>query len=177
MKNLKTILMLVLIFALSLGTQAQGDDSKSDREKVEKSTAPFSMNYFNDESNRYFVMTLQVDKGKVLVNEKAKLVEVRGKFPYQTGNLNVQVLDQQGEKLSSYFMQDQLIVRACEEKEGVTDLLNNGTIQFILPNSNRISSLVLSKNQNEVQRLEVRNVVENYLRRGKPNDDNSNQKE
>ena len=164
MKNFKNYILLVFCIGLGYNAYSQEGTSKSERERVEKSTSPFSTNYFAAANNSYYVITLAFEKGRVLVDEKSRIVEVPGKFPYPSGNLNVKVLDRQGEKITDYFMQDPMIVRSCEEKGSSLMVLEKGTMQLLLPKSDKIAMIELIRNGKSIAKVNVSPVLARFLR-------------
>lgn len=152
---------------LTISTSAQeqkNDSSKQDRDRAEKNTAPFSMDYFNKPGNSYLVMTLQVDDGKLVVNENTRVQEVKGKMPYPSGNLNVKLIDQKGEVVNQYQMQDPLILRSCEDEKSELKPIQKGNVQIMLPRNGNVASIELSRGKETIQRVNVKDVIERYHR-------------
>lgn len=174
MKSLYQYFFFILCLALSIAGQAQEetkDNSKQDRDRAEKNTAPFSLDYFNKPGNSHLVLTLQVKEGKLVADEQARVQKVQGKMPYPTGNLSVKILDKQGELIDQYQMQDPLIVRSCEDEKSETKSLQNGSIQLMLPSSANVATVVLERNKQRVQQVDVKAVMERYRRGSKNPDD------
>jgi hypothetical protein len=136
-----------------------------DRERVEKNTAPFDISYFNSEKNSFLVLTTSFEKNRIIINEKTRIEEVGGKFPYQTGELNIRLTDRQGEKIGDYLMPDPMIVRSCDEKESKTVLLEQGTIQLPLPKNRNISVLELVRDKKTIDRVDISELLEKYFER------------
>jgi len=178
MKLLYKNIFLTICIVLSLSVQAQEkekDNSNQDRDRAEKSTAPFSLNYFNKPGNSYLVLTLQVKEGKLVADERTKVQEVKGKMPYPTGNLSVRVLDAQGELLDQYQMQDPLVVRSCEDEKSETKPVTNGTVQIMLPPSGNIATIELLRDKQTVQRISVKALIDEYRRGFNPPKDEDDQ--
>ncbi|WP_417590542.1 hypothetical protein [Owenweeksia hongkongensis] len=158
-------LNLMVLFVLICATAFAQETPDQQRDKVEKNTAPYSTDYFTRSGNSYYVMTLSVEKGKMVVDQNSKLEEVKGKFPYQRGNLNVQVMDTKGERLANFFMPDPLVVRSCEGEGSETTPIQKGSIQIPLPKASNIGKIELVRGKQTVDRVDVSAVVEEFIKR------------
>lgn len=160
MKKLKINSSILFCFLIATYVHAQ-QDPIADRDRVEKNTAPFSMDYFN-KKNTFLVFTTSFDKGGLVIDEKSSIEEVNGKMPYPSGRLNIKVLNRQGEQLLNYFMQDPMQVRSCEEKESRIIQIEKGIIQLPLPMSRDIATIVLAREEKIVGRVDVQAIIEKY---------------
>ena len=155
----------MVLFVLICATAFAQETPDQQREKVEKNTAPYSTDYFTKSGNSYYVMTLAVEKGKIVVDKNSKLVEVKGKFPHQRGNLNVRVMSNKGERLANYFIPDPLVVRSCEGEDSETKPINKGSIQIPLPKAANIGTIELVKGKQTIDKVDVSAIVEEYIKR------------
>ena len=163
MTNTNKLLFICLCLLVNQIVLAQ-QKSQEDRERAEKNTAPFTMDYFNTNKNSYYVLTTSFEKNRLIIDEKTRIVEVSGKFPYQSGQLNIRVMDRQGELISSYFMQDPMIVRSCDDEESEVIQLEKGIMQIPLPRSSDIAILEFVKDEKSLGRTDIRQVVEEFLK-------------
>lgn len=151
-----------ILFCFLIVTYAHAQqDPVADRDRAEKNTAPFSMDYFS-KKNTFLVFTTSFDKGGLVIDEKSSIEEVNGKIPYPSGRLNIKVLNRQGEQLLSYFMQDPMEVRSCEEKESRIIQIDKGIIQLPMPMSREIATIVLTREEKIIGRTDVQAVIEKY---------------
>ncbi|MDZ7604583.1 MAG: hypothetical protein U5K79_03125 [Cyclobacteriaceae bacterium] len=160
MKNLG-IYLTILCCALFVSNAQSQQDSTADRDRVEKSTAPFSIDYFS-KKNAILVLTTSFDKNGLVIDEKSRIVEVNGKMPYPSGRLNIKVLNRGGEEIFNYFMQDPMQLRSCDEKESKVIFIEKGIIQLPLPLSKDIATLVLTRDEKPFHKVDIQRVVENY---------------
>lgn len=160
MRTQRIILLFSLILLAASGALAQQDDSP-EKERVEKNTAPFSMDYFSGK-NAFLVLTTSFDKSGIYIDEKSEITEVKGKMPYPSGRLNIKVMNVNGERILDYFMQDPMEVRSCEDKESRVIRIDKGIIHVPLPVSKEISTIVLSRDDKVVQRVDIQKLIENY---------------
>lgn len=172
MKNLIISCLILVCISISIG-YAQ-DTQSNDREKVEKNTSQFSLDYFSKKENSFYVLTAIVIENKIVIDEKTSVTEVPGKMPYEVGNFRVDVLDQQGERIAGYFMQDPMTVRTCEKESGQVTTIQKGTIQIPMPKSRNIAALNISRDKKRIQRLDVRKVMERFLKQQDQPGDNRN---
>lgn len=158
----KLIIHSSILFCVLISTHAIAQqDPTADRDRVEKNTAPFSMDYFS-KKNTFLVFTTSFDKSGLVIDEKTSIEEVNGKMPYPSGRLNIKVLNRQGEQLMNYFMQDPMQVRSCEEKESRVIQIEKGIIQLPLPMSKEIAMIVLTREEKIIGRVDVQAVIEKY---------------
>jgi len=163
MENIKIyVLTMLCVISISFGHAQTQQPNEID--KVEKNTAPFSLNYFSNKENGLYVLTVRVENTKILIDEKATIEEVPGKLPYNVGNFKVNVLDRQGELLSSFTMQDPMLVRSCEKETGEVSLMEKGQIQIPLPKSKNIAAIDIFRDEKRVQRLNIEKVMDTYLK-------------
>ncbi len=158
----KLIIHSSILFCVLISTYANAQqDPTADRDRVEKNTAPFSLDYFS-KKNTFLVFTTSFDKSGLVIDEKSRIEEVNGKMPYPSGRLNIKVLNRQGEQILDYFMQDPMQVRSCEEKESTVIQIERGIIQLPLPMSREIATIVLAREEKTISRLDVQAVFEKY---------------
>jgi hypothetical protein len=157
----KLIIHSSILFCVLISTYANAQQDPTDRDRVEKNTAPFSLDYFS-KKNTFLVFTTSFDKSGLVIDEKSRIEEVNGKMPYPSGRLNIKVLNRQGEQILDYFMQDPMQVRSCEEKESTVIQIERGIIQLPLPMSREIATIVLAREEKTISRLDVQAVFEKY---------------
>lgn len=163
MENIKFYVLAILcVISISFG-YAQTQQS-NEIDKVEKNTSPFSLNYFSNKESSLYVLTARVQDKKIVIDEKATIVEVPGKLPYNVGNFKVNVLDRQGELLSSFTMQDPMLVRSCEKETGEVSLMEKGQIQIPIPKAKNIAQIDIFRDEKRVQRLDIKKVMDSYLK-------------
>src|SRR5690554_4470377 len=78
--------------------------------KTKRYMSPFSSRHFDNTKNAYYFITLTFEDNHIKVDENTRIIEVPGEFRYQSGDLNVMVLDQQGKIIADYLMQDPLLI-------------------------------------------------------------------
>ncbi len=164
MTNTTKILIICLCLLAGQHVTAQ-QKSQEDRKKAEKNTAPFSPDYFNIKKNSYYVLTTSFADNKLIIDDRTKIVEVGGKFPYQSGQLNVRVMNREGKVITSYFMQDPMVIRSCDNEKSEVTRLEKGTVQIPLPRSSDIAMVELVKNKKSLGRVDIREVFENFLKK------------
>ena len=158
----KLIINSIIIFIVLIASYANAQqDTSADKDRVEKNTAPFSMDYFS-KKNTFLVFTTSFDKSGLVIDEKSSIEEVNGKMPYPSGRLNIKVLNRRGEQILDYFMQDPMQVRSCDEKESRIIQIEKGIIQLPLPMSREIATIVLAREDKTISRLDVQAVIEKY---------------
>lgn len=162
MKKIKIIFPALLCFMIAFSGMAQ-EDLKKQQKEVEKNTSPFSLSYFNKAENSFFVISFMVENNKVIIDERIKIEEVAGKFPYEVGNFTVVILDESGEQLFSYNMQDPLMVRACGDKESVLQPMQKGVIHISVPDIEPIALLEFRRDEKVVDRLDLKEWITKYL--------------
>jgi hypothetical protein len=162
MKNLRVSFSILCCILIGSNAQAQ-QDTAADRDRVEKNTAPFSIEYFS-KKNTFLVFTTSFDKSGLVIDEKSRIEEVNGKMPYPSGRLNIKVLNRRGELILDYFMQDPMQIRSCEEKESTVILIEKGIIQLPLPLSKDITTLVLTRDEKPFHKVDIQSVIEKYWR-------------
>ena len=163
MKKINIILVCILCLMFNMPCLAQ-EGATADRAKVEKNTAPFSLKYFSIQKHSHYVLVLRVIDRKIVIDEKSKIVEVPGKFPYEVGDFRVNVLDRNGEKISSYKMRDPMLVWTSEQEKNEVTYMKKGKIHIPLPKNKEIASLELVRKDKVFQKLDVSKLMEELIR-------------
>lgn len=154
-------LLLTLCFA-TYACYSQEDKSKK-RKETEENTSPFSITHFSKDTNSYYVLSVQVVGGKIVLDEKATIKEVGGKLPYPSGNFRVLVLNSNNEALADYHMQDPLIVRSCDKGENHLMPIDTGSIYIPMPKSSDIAKIQFSRGRETIQEIEVAGLLKRTI--------------
>ncbi|MCB0464655.1 MAG: hypothetical protein KDC78_03115 [Aequorivita sp.] len=160
--NILFLISACLFFTFSVKAQEENDEQKRDR--VEKNTKPFNMNYFSKAENSFYVLEANVANNKIVIDSTATILVVPGKLPYPSGNFKVSVLDNQGEKLTEYFIQDPLIARSCDGESNNLSPLETGRISIVLPKNNAIATLIFTRDKERVDTVDISDLIERTQR-------------
>ena len=164
MRNLqKYILISLCLFTsiISFGQQTEQLTEAQKRERVEKQTKPFKIDYFTKDTNVFYVLEASIDKGKIVINDNATIKEVSGKLPYATGDFEIEMINNQGEIIGRHFIENPLIIRSCDEKSSTVTTINKGTVFIPFIKSNLIATLVFKKNKERIGQVDISNVAIN----------------
>ncbi|WP_303317601.1 hypothetical protein Q4Q34_16930 [Flavivirga abyssicola] len=165
MKTIYKIIVALICITNVLAIQAQ-ETNEEKRKQAEKNTSPFTLGHFSINEHSFYVLTVHVTDGTIVLDERAVLKEVGGKLPHQRGNFNIELLNTEGKVISNYMIPDPLLVRSCEEGKDDNTFLKSGTIQIPFQKSPDISRLVLIRDKQTVGNLDVTALI-----KGKGNDD------
>mgnify|MGYP003648831961 CR=1 FL=1 len=164
------IIMGLLFMATTVKAQEESDEQKRDR--VEKTTKPFNLNYFTASENSFYVLEANIIENKIVIDSTARLTVAPGKLPYPSGNFKVSVLDKQGKQIVEYLMQDPLLARSCEGENNHIDRVEKARVFIALPKNNSIATLVFSRGKEELGKVDIENLIIRTQREG-----NTNQKQ
>ncbi|GAA3608033.1 hypothetical protein Q4Q39_10185 [Flavivirga amylovorans] len=169
---MKTIYKIALVFMCLnnvLAIQAQeGNDKK--RKQAEKNTSPFTIDHFSIQEQSFYVLTVHVTDGNIVLDERAVLKEVGGKLPYKRGNFNIELLNTEGRVISNYSIPDPFLIRSCEEGKDNYTFLKTGTVQIPFQKSQDMSRLLLTRDKQTVGDLDLSRFI-----KGKDNEDEEKQ--
>jgi len=165
MKKLTIILAFLVSVAICFAqetTKEQAGQSKADQ--AAKNTAPFSTDYFKKKENQHIAFVLKIVEGRI--SREVPTLELRtGKMKkvYTTGSFKVSWLDNKGEEIGSYSMEDPTIARTWEKPE--IKKVEKGKFEIKIPKDARISVLVLSNEGKELNRWKIEEQVKRIVER------------
>lgn len=159
MKTLNKLFFLTACLLLTMTVKAQEENDEQKRDRVEKSTKPFNMNYFSTTENSFYVLEANVVDNKIVIDSTATILVVPGKLPYPSGDFKITVLDKQGNQITEYFMQDPLIARSCEGENDHLSPIDKGRISIAIPKNNAIGTLVFTRNKERVGTVEIGDLI------------------
>lgn len=154
-----SVSVLCLMIFLPIGAQ---EDNKEKRETVEKNTAPFGVDYFDKSKNSFYVLSLNVQDGELVLDEEAVLNEVPGKLPYARGNFKVSMLDQDGRIIGEHHMPDPLLIRSCDKEGNNFKQLDKGLIQIPLVKSTEITQIVFTRGKERVATIDLSEMIKRF---------------
>ena len=159
MKTLNKLFLITACLLLTMTVKAQEENDEQKRDRVEKSTKPFNMNYFSLSENSFYVLEARVADNKIVIDSTATIKVVPGKLPYPSGNFKVSVLDKQGKQITEYLMQDPLIARSCEGENNNLGTLDVGRVYIALPKNNSIGTLVFTRDKEQVGTVDIGDLI------------------
>lgn len=159
MKTLNRIFLITACLLLTITVKAQEENNEQKRDRVEKNTKPFSLNYFSQAENSFYVLEANVAGNKIVIDSTATILVVPGKLPYPSGNFKVSVLDKQGKQITEYFMQDPLTARSCEGEKDHLSPLDKGRVSIALPKNNSIGTLVFTRDKERVGTVDIGDLI------------------
>lgn len=164
---MKKLLIIIFVFLVSVAIsfaqetkKEQAGQSKADQ--AAKNTATFSTDYFKNKENQHMVFVLKVEDGRI--SKEVPTLQLRtGKMKkvYTTGSFKVSWLNNQGEELGSYSMEDPTIVRTWEKPE--IKKVEKGEFDIRIPKDSRISVLAISRDGKETNRWKVEEQVKRMV--------------
>ncbi len=164
MKNISLSILVFLVCAtISLAQETKKETAgQSKADQAAKNTAPFSTNYFKSKDNQHLVFVLKFREGSFLRQEpKLELRTGKMKKVYTSGNFKVSWINNQGEELGNYSMEDPTVVRTWEKPE--IKKIEKGEVEIKIPKDSRISMVLIFRDGKEINRWKLEDQVKRMV--------------
>lgn len=152
------VITICLLTAFSGNAQTKENDLQK-RQRVEKNTPAFSLDFFSSDKNTFYVLEVSVKDNEIVFDETAKIQEVAGKPSFSVGDMRVTLLDKQGKQITEYYIQDPLDIYSCDGEDDNVSSLKNGRIFINIPKRDNIGQIILSKDNRKYGTFNLEKMI------------------